>query len=146
VGWRDLGRHVKKGEKAITLCMPVTVKCKGADRKPEPDDDGTPQPLPNSVHSNAEETAPNPTRTCFVYRPHWFVLSQTEGKQYEPAELPQWSEGRALETLKIERVAFQHTDGNAQGYAVGHRVSVSPVAFTPARTLMHELAHVVLGH
>jgi hypothetical protein len=24
--WRELGRHVKKGEKAITLCMPVTCK------------------------------------------------------------------------------------------------------------------------
>ena len=27
-GWLDLGRHVKRGEKAITLCMPVTVKKK----------------------------------------------------------------------------------------------------------------------
>ena len=25
--WKKLGRHVKRGEKAITLCMPVT--CKG---------------------------------------------------------------------------------------------------------------------
>src|SRR5919108_5779545 len=24
--WKELGRHVKKGEKAITLCMPVTYK------------------------------------------------------------------------------------------------------------------------
>ena len=29
--WQDLGRHVKKGEKAITLCMPVTVKRKETD-------------------------------------------------------------------------------------------------------------------
>ena len=26
LGWIDCGRHVKKGEKAITLCIPVTVK------------------------------------------------------------------------------------------------------------------------
>ena len=63
-----------------------------------------------------------------------------------PAELPQWSETRALSELKIERVPFQHTDGNAQGYALCRRVAVSPIAFTPARTLIHELAHVVLGH
>ena len=24
--WKELGRHVKKGEKAITLCMPITGK------------------------------------------------------------------------------------------------------------------------
>src|SRR4051812_4528475 len=24
--WRELGRHVRRGEKAITLCRPVTVK------------------------------------------------------------------------------------------------------------------------
>ena len=41
---------------------------------------------------------------------------------------------------------FRHTDGNAQGYAVHRQVAISPIAFTPARTLMHELAHVVLGH
>jgi hypothetical protein len=86
------------------------------------------------------------TRTCFVYRPHWFVLSQTEGKDYQPAELPAWSEARAINALRIERVAFHHTDGNAQGYATGRQVAVSPIAFMPARTLMHELAHVVLGH
>jgi hypothetical protein len=24
--WKELGRHVRKGEKAITLCQPVTIK------------------------------------------------------------------------------------------------------------------------
>ena len=28
--WRALGRQVKKGERAITLCMPITVKRKRA--------------------------------------------------------------------------------------------------------------------
>jgi len=26
--WKDLGRHVKKGEKALMLCQPVTIKRK----------------------------------------------------------------------------------------------------------------------
>src|SRR5438132_3464988 len=26
MGWKDKGRYVRKGEKAITLCQPVTVK------------------------------------------------------------------------------------------------------------------------
>ncbi len=33
--WRELGRQVKKGEKAITLCMPITVKRKRAEVVPE---------------------------------------------------------------------------------------------------------------
>src|SRR6476620_238868 len=35
--WKELGRHVKRGEKAIELCMPITMKRKatetGADGK-----------------------------------------------------------------------------------------------------------------
>src|SRR5437016_12467902 len=25
-GWKNVGRHVKKGERAIELCMPITMK------------------------------------------------------------------------------------------------------------------------
>ena len=32
--WQELGRQVRKGEKALTLCMPITIK-----RKDEPRDD-----------------------------------------------------------------------------------------------------------
>src|SRR6185295_18187382 len=63
VGWRDLGRHVKKGEKALTLCMPVTIKCKRS------------EPEPEAVENEVPSLAVIPTRTRFVYRPHWFVLS-----------------------------------------------------------------------
>lgn len=141
LGWKELGRHVKRGEKALTLCMPVTVKS-----SPRADvstvHEKASMPLPDDEDGNR----PVRSRTRFVYRPHWFVLSQTEGKEYQPAELPTWSETRALDAMGIERVAFHHTDGNAQGYATGRQVAVSPIAFMPARTLLHELAHVVLGH
>jgi len=36
--WQDLRRHVKKCEKAITLCMPVTVKRKETDETGEEQD------------------------------------------------------------------------------------------------------------
>src|SRR4051812_14832400 len=29
MGWKDKGRYVRKGERAIVLCMPVTCKRKG---------------------------------------------------------------------------------------------------------------------
>ena len=131
LGWKDCGRFVKKGEKAITLCMPVTVKAK----KPEPVPAG-----------GTDEEGEQETFTRFVYRPHWFVLCQTEGKEYVPQSLPEWQEERALASLGITRIAFDHPDGNVQGYATGRTVTVSPIAFEPHRTLFHELAHVVLGH
>src|SRR5215211_5281990 len=54
--WQDLKRHVKRGEKALTLCMPVTIKRKEAKETGE------------------EEDA---SFTTFVYKPRWFVLAQT---------------------------------------------------------------------
>ena len=152
-GWKSLGRHVKKGEKAITLCMPVTVRRKrettgalgpvrvgdGAERQIT----GPGGIVPITDGGEADSAA---RVTVFTYKPRWFLLCQTEGADYVPADLPEWKEGRALEALKITREPFRHPDGNTQGYAYDHVVSVSPVAFAPHRTLLHELAHVVLGH
>src|SRR5258706_3230540 len=58
--WKKLGRHVRKGEKAINLCQPVTIK------RTTQGDDGTEQ---------------TDAYTWFVYRPHWFVLVQTESRE-----------------------------------------------------------------
>jgi hypothetical protein len=49
MGWKDKGRFVRKGQKAITLCQPVTVKR-------------------TSDHEDGSEDAGVFTR--FVYRPH----------------------------------------------------------------------------
>src|SRR5438874_9454463 len=58
MGWKDKGRYVRKGERAITLCMPVAVK--------------------RSSDNDAEGDQPD-VFTRFVFRPNWFVLAQTEG-------------------------------------------------------------------
>jgi antirestriction protein ArdC len=131
LGWLELKRHVKKGEKALTLCMPVTVKRKAKAENAEMRDDAHPD---------------EDVFTRFIYRPHWFVLAQTEGEAYVPTVLPEWNEAAALTSLKIERVPFSHLNGNAQGYAVERNVAVSPIAALPHKTLLHELAHVILGH
>ena len=134
-GWLDLGRYVKKGEKAITLCMPVTVKGKQKGKDSGADEDDV---------EDSEEAGGR--RTIFVFRPHWFVLCQTDGAPYVPTELPEWSETRALAAMQIEQVDFRHPDGNCQGYARQRQVAVSPLAVLPHKTLFHELAHVSLGH
>jgi hypothetical protein len=33
VGWKEKGRHVRNGEKAIVLCMPITAKRLGGQLK-----------------------------------------------------------------------------------------------------------------
>jgi antirestriction protein ArdC len=123
--WKELGRHVKRGEKALTLCMPVT--CKRVERS----DDGT------------EEEH---TLTRFVYRPHWFVLAQTEGQAVAPILPPLWQKASALRALKIEEVPFDLLDGNCLGFARARSIAINQVNPLPAKTLFHELAHVLLGH
>jgi hypothetical protein len=123
--WKERGRHVRKGEKAIELVMPVTIK-----RTIEHDQDE-----PKQVAS-----------TRFVHRRNWFVLTQTEGAEYAPEPLPAWDRARALQTLGIEQIPFDHLDGNAWGFARGKQVAISPISPMPDRTLLHELAHVVCGH
>lgn len=121
--WKKLERYVRKGEKALTLCMPV--KCK---RRAEPEQDE-----PEIV-------------TGFVYCPHWFVLSQTHGKEYTADAVPGWNADTALRVLNIERAPFTASDGNIQGYAIRRTVAINPVADLPESTLFHELAHIVSGH
>ena len=84
---------MKRGERALTLCMPITCK------RREEDSDG------------------EHTFTSFVYKARWFVLAQTDGQELEPITIPEWDADRALTTLSVERIPFDHTDGNVQGFA-----------------------------
>jgi hypothetical protein len=102
MGWKDKGRYVRKGEKAITLCQPVTAK-------------RTTEASEETSDSDADQHAEVFTR--FIYRPHWFVLSQTDGQDMAPMPVPAWDQAQALETLCIVEEPFSMTDGNCQGYA-----------------------------
>src|ERR1035441_7857622 len=99
--WEALGRHVIRGQKALVLCVPITPKAA------KPGDDDLADAAP----------AEQPARLFFTYRARWFVLSQTDGKPYEPVSVPSWSEERARTALGIGIVPFDHLDGNVQGYA-----------------------------
>jgi antirestriction protein ArdC len=122
-GWKALGRYVRKGEKALTLCMPVTIK-----KTTEGDD------------TDAD------CFTRFVHRPNWFVLAQTEGKELARMPIPTWDRTRALEALNVSEVPFDACDGNVMGFARGRSIAVSPLNPMPHKTTFHELAHVLLGH
>jgi hypothetical protein len=126
--WKQLGRQVQRGSKAITLYMPVTCNRKRTVKN----DDGTEQEQDFAF-------------THFVLRPHWFTLGQTEGKAYEAPDIPEWSEQKALAALNIEYVPFEDLDGNIQGYAKrGGKIAVNPLAALPHKTFFHEAAHCLL--
>lgn len=118
--WLERGRCVRKGEKAISLFMPITVK------KGEGDD--------------AE------TFSLFKLAPRWFALSQTDGDTFDDMSLTAWDKSRALTALDIAEIPFDMVNGNVQGFARDRSVAVSPIAQLPMKTLFHEIAHVLLGH
>jgi len=123
--WKELGRYVRKGEKAITLCQPVTIA-----RDADPmDPAGEPEIF-----------------TRFVYRPKWFVLAQTDGTAIQTEPTPTWDPARALATLNVDEIPFVHTDGNCLGFARQRSIAVNPVNPFPCKTRFHELGHVLLGH
>ena len=128
--WRELGRQVKKGERALTLCQPIQRKRKAETVDPDTGETGT------------EDTV----WTQFIYKPRWFVLSQTEGDDLPEPEIPTWDRDTALAALDVGEVPFDHVDGNTLGYARERSIAINPVNPLPHKTRFHELAHVLLGH
>jgi hypothetical protein len=104
--WKQLGRCVKKGEKAIALVMPVTVKTKSGDE------------VENGAESNDNTRESGSSgRTIFVLKNNWFSLDQTEGADYiNEVTIPEWNKVQALSWLGITEQRFELLDGNTQGY------------------------------
>lgn len=124
-GWLAIGRQVKKGSKAIKLLMPVKIKSKNSDK---------------------DEEENKKTFTKFIVRPHWFSLSQTEGKEFEIPSIPNFNLEQALKNLCIEQEKFKSLDGNCLGYAIPNQkiIAVSPLSPDPNKIFFHEMAHCLL--
>ena len=124
--WQLKGRHVRKGEQALTMLMPAVRKITRENEKGE-----------------AEERK---IISSFFARRHWFVLAQTEGNDYEPEPIPGFSLENASKELQIQEIPFSALDGNLQGYACERQIAINPLAALPMKTRFHEMAHIVLGH
>ena len=130
--WEELGRQVKKGEKAIWLTMPKTLK----------------------IEKENKETGKKEEFQLkkFVMIPRWFSYDQTEGDEIGGAEvqIPEWDKDKALEALNITEETFNHPSQGSQGYAYATEdkqfIAVAPTAEFPHKTRFHEIAHNVLGH
>jgi antirestriction protein ArdC len=135
--WVELGRQVRKGSKAKVVLAPVMVS---RDAK---DGNG------NIVIENGKARKRQilvgfrDSRTVFGF-------SDTDGDELPAVALPGWDVDTALVALKVDRVAFDMINGNAQGFAFeddnGRHLALNPTAVYPAKTLLHELAHLMLGH
>jgi len=115
-GWKALGRCVRKGQKAITLCQPVQRK-----RKAETPDPDTGEPATEEV-----------VWTQFIYKPRWFVLSQTEGEALPEPEIPSWDRATAQQAPDVTEIPFEHIDGNCLGFARARSIAVSSAGPSPA--------------
>src|SRR5437867_13376667 len=109
--WKELGRHVQRGEKAIELCMPVTCKRTVKEER----EDGN-------------ETETEITFKRFVFKRNWFMLSQTDGAEYAAPSIPDWVRARALGALGVQEIPFEMLNGNCQGYAKARQIAINPVA------------------
>src|SRR5215467_14675336 len=69
--WKELGRHVKRGEKAIELCMPVMSKRTVTEQS-----------------SDGKDVETQVMFKRFVFKRNWFMLAQTDGQPYQPATMP----------------------------------------------------------
>ena len=141
--WKEKGRCVRKGQKAIALFMPVSIKARSAAEEGD-SEKGSP---------SSEASSDRPAqRRVFMLKNNWFAHSQTDAdpsaEPSEPEPLPHisWDKDKALETLGIREVPFWHVDGNIQGYAYTKlgEIAVNPMAGLPHKTRFHEIAHCIL--
>ena len=133
--WREKGRFVKKGEKAISLYMPVSVKRQA--NKDAPAD---------SAEAGAVGESGG-TVSVFMLRPNWFSLTQTEGEEFAVESVaPEWDAATAMASLDIVEEPFRQLLGNRLGYARARNIGISPLNPLKHKTRFHEIAHVVLGH
>lgn len=123
--WKELGRWVRKGERALVLCQPLTIK------------------RANSADGEEEDEH---CATIFTYKARWFTIQQTDGASVPDASERCWDKERALGVLEVEEIPFDELNGNCLGFARGRSIAINPVNPLPWKTRFHELGHVLLGH
>lgn len=146
--WKEKGRSVKRGEKAIGLWMPFTPRFQkdtGMDLSPKAESN----PQPDAEKQGKAKTG----RMAFMMKNNWFALAQTEVDQNSgnpPVEIVQvemdWNAGAATANLGITEVPFASVSGNTQGWAFpqAKQMGINPLAHLPHKTRFHEMAHCLL--
>ena len=128
-GWNKLGRKIKPKSKAIFLWQPILITTK---------------------EKNADGVEEETKKTIFKFKPSWFCMAQTEGKDITPdkVEIKGFDLNKVYELFEIKLVDFEHMNGNVQGYANVQKktLALNPMATDCEMTIFHEIAHIALKH
>jgi len=144
--WKEKNRHVKKGAKALELCMPVQKTWyRYIEDKNFIPFSASKEQIEKLLTSGKVEKF---QYKDFLFKKYWFSLSQTDGEEFEPENINiNWNKQKALTELSIKEISFNILNGNCQGYATEkNEIAVNPLAQLPIKTLFHEIAHILLGH
>ena len=116
-GWLDKGRHVRKGEKAIWLCMPLTRK-----------------------KTNGDTGEDELYITAFVWKPRWLCWRRPSEPVPMPA-IPDGTKNAPLLRLASKRFHSPHKR-NVQGSRRNPRLLYRRLLNCLTKPLFHEVAHV----
>ncbi|MCO8241938.1 MULTISPECIES: PBECR4 domain-containing protein [Streptococcus] len=145
--WKEtFGRHVKKGEKALRIFVPITYIKKDENNQPILDKDGKPE-----------------IGTTFRLKAAVFDVSQTDGKEMPKAvsdvkdQLTDQDYGNLYRTLMTiaknnhVSVRFEELEESRKGYydTANHQIVLNKVGMNKSqliKTFLHETAHSELHH
>ncbi len=145
--WKEtFGRHVKKGEKALRIFVPITYIKKDENNQPILDKDGKPE-----------------IGTTFRLKAAVFDVSQTDGKEMPKAvsdvkdQLTDQDYGNLYRTLRTiaknnhVSVRFEELEESRKGYydTANHQIVLNKVGMNKSqliKTFLHETAHSELHH
>ena len=128
--WNSFDRFVRKGQRGLAILAPLFVKNPEAEKKEEED-----------------RLILRGFKVCYV-----FDISQTDGEPLP--EPPDWKKPEknaflnehlmALAKVKGITITEKELAGEVQGVSIGGSIEIDPSAGTS--TIVHELAHEILGH
>jgi hypothetical protein len=140
-------RQVKQGEKGIAILAPCLYARKSNAKETTQDPDH------NHSDDQQKQVKPQDKKQLFGFRVvHVFDVSQTEGEALP--DCPEWRGSEVNESLqkallsfaaeKKIQVTFEDDLQGAEGVSTGGRIKL--LRHTGTSTLVHELAHELLGH
>ena len=107
-----------------------------------------PSPSSATADDRGRHRATTDVFTRFIYRPHWFVLAQTDGAELPPRlDSSLGQRASALDSAATSpRCPSTRQTATSWASLAAARSPSHPINPMPTRRRFHELAHVLLGH
>lgn len=130
--WQELGRQVQAGQKGMYIIHPVIIPKEVEVEKP----------------NGETETVKQQQLVGFTPKKTAFVLSQTDGEDVDfETTIGEFEFSRLWKEFDLELADnFDVPNGNVMGYTDGRKIAINPTNPHPEKTMIHELAHYLMGH